>query len=432
LSTDQTEPGLERLLAVTRAITGELDLDRLLQMILVSAVEVTGAERGCLMVGPAGPKTFEKVLLHRLDAAELESDSFGPSWTTIQEVLARREGVRVSDALTCPVNPRSVPLQGLRSVLCEPLLFREEPVGLLYLDCSRVCDLFTPEHHELLRAFAAQAAICMENARLFAQVQEATRRHLEEEVRAQEMESRRELMSAFVSIAAHDLKNSLATLKGGVYVLQRMAIPEPGPGLLAAMGQSIQQAVRLVRNYLEFARMDLQEDPDLDLQRVRLLPLVERGLEVLRTRLSEDESSRFQVEVEIPEDLTLEADESRLEQILSNLIDNAVKYSPSGGKICVRAVPRGDMLALEVRDTGVGIRPEDLEHLFKRFSRLPDMARKTHGSGLGLWITRKMVEVHGWSIEVESEPGQGTTFRILAPAAPIQNPGGSQARPIPP
>jgi len=418
LCTDQTRPGLEQLLAVTRAITGELDLERLLQLVLVSAVEVTGAERGCLMVGPAGPRSFDKLLFHRLDPTELESEAFGPSWTTIQEVQARREGIRVSDALACPVNSRSAPLQGLRSILCEPLLFREELTGLLYLDCSRVCDLFTPEHHELLRALAAQAAICMENARLFSQVQEATRRHLEEEVRARELESRRELMSAFVSIAAHDLKNSLATLKGGVYVLQRMALPEPGPGLLAAMGQSIQQAVRLVRNYLEFARMDLQEDPHLDLQSVRLLPLVERELEVLRTRLSEDESSRFLVEVEISENLTLEADESRLEQILSNLIDNAVKYSPSGGKICVRAMPRGGMLVLEVSDTGVGIRAEDLEHLFERFARLPDMARKTRGSGLGLWITRRMVEMHGWSIEVESEPGQGTTFRILAPAAP--------------
>lgn len=422
LFTDQTEPGLERLLAVTRAITGELDLDRLLRMILVSAVKVTGAERGCLMVGPAGPKSFAKTLYHRLEASDLESASFGPSWTTIQEVQARREGMRVSDALACPVTPGNLPLPGLRSVLCEPLLFREELVGLLYLDCSRVCDLFTPRHHELLRAFAAQAAICMENARLFAQVQEATRRHLEEEVRARELESRRQLMSTFVSIAAHDLKNSLATLKGGVFVLQRMAIPEPGPGLLAAMGQSIQQAVRLVRNYLEFARMDLQEEPHLDLQRIRLRPLVERELEVLQTRLSEDESSRFQVEVEVPEDLALHADESRLEQILSNLIDNAVKYSPSGGKVCVRAETRGDTVALEVCDTGVGIHPQDLEHLFERFSRLPAMARKTRGSGLGLWITRKMVELHGWSIEVESTPGQGTTFRILIPAAAAPNP----------
>ncbi len=422
LKTSQTDPGIERLLAVTRAITGELDLDRLLRKILVSAVEVTGAERGCLMTGPVGPRIFEKTLYHRMDAAELESEAFRPSWTLIQEVCSRREGIRVSDALECPLTSQSVQLQGLRSVLCEPLLFRGELVGLLYLDCSRICDLFCPEHHELLSALAAQAAICMENARFFAQVQEATRRRLEEEVRAQEMEARRDLMSAFVSIAAHDLKNSLATLKGGVYVLQRMALAEPGPDLLAAMGQSIQQAIRLVRNYLEFARMDLDEDPQLDLHRVRLAPLVERELEVVKARLSEAESARFQLEVDVPADLNIEADESRLEQILSNLIDNAVKYSPSGGRIRVRAVPWGPGLALEIRDSGVGIRPEDLEHLFERFTRLPEMSRKIRGTGLGLWITRRLVELHGWSIQVESEFGRGTTFRILLPEGPASDP----------
>ncbi len=241
---------------------------------------------------------------------------------------------------------------------------------------------------------------------------------MEDEIRARELETRRDLMSAFISIAAHDLKNPLAALKGGVYVLQRLPIPDPGPDLLATMSQSIQLALRLIQNYLEFARLDLNEEIQLVTRRLELRTMVERELDLLQARLSSEEATRFQIVLEVPPDLAVEADEGRLEQILANLVDNAVKYSPKGGRILVRAERRPPGLALEVSDTGVGIRPEERADLFERFTRLPSMSRTTKGSGLGLWITKRLVDLHGWTIEVESEPGQGTTFRILAPEAP--------------
>lgn len=417
---NRPDEGVERLLAVTRSITGELDLDRLLHSILVSAVEVTGAERGALMIRSleadrTDPGEFEKVLYHHLDAVQMESEEFRPSRSAIQRVLEGREGLRLSDALALPNPSHSIEISGLRSILCEPLLLRDQLMGLLYLDSSKITNLFTPRHHELLRSFAAQAAICIENARLFLRVQEATRRQLEEEVRSREMEARRDLMSAFISIAAHDIKNPLSVLKGGTYVLQRLEIPEPGPQVLASMDQSVQQALRLVQNYLEFARLDNDQDLQLDRVPVELRPLVEREIELLRTRLSQERAGLFQLEVDVPEGLTVLADAGRLEQVLSNLVDNAVKYSPQGGTVRVKAGKRPDgRIAIEVSDTGVGIKREELARLFERFSRLPDMARTTSGTGLGLWITRRLVELHGWSIEVDSEPGRGTTFRILA------------------
>lgn len=415
---NRPDDGVERLLAVTRSITGELDLDRLLHSILVSAVEVTGAERGALMImpleGTPSRGEFEKVLYHHLDAAQMESEEFRPSRSAIQRVLEGREGLRLSDALALPNPSHSIEISGLRSILCEPLLLRDQLIGLIYLDSSKITNLFTPRHHELLRSFAAQAAICMENARLFRQVQEATRRQLEEEVRSRELEARRDLMSAFISIAAHDIKNPLSVLKGGTYVLQKLPIPEPGPSILGSMDQSVQQAMRLVQNYLEFARLDTNQDLQLDRVAVPLRPMVEREMELLRTRLSQERAGQFQLEVEVPDDLVVHADVGRFEQVMANLVDNAVKYSPKGGTVRVRAHRQEDgRIAIEVSDTGVGIRPDELERLFERFSRLPTMARSTSGTGLGLWITKRLVELHGWTIEVESEYGSGTTFRIV-------------------
>jgi len=150
-------------------------------------------------------------------------------------------------------------------------------------------------------------------------------------------------------------------------------------------------------------------------RRVDLQKLVDRELALLGARLSSEEFARFDFQTQIDPGLAVEADEGRLEQILANLVDNAVKYSPNGGRIQVRAERRPSGVALEVVDSGVGISPEEQADLFGRFTRLPSMAEATRGTGLGLWITRRLVDLHGWDLEVESEVGRGTTFRILAP-----------------
>ncbi len=410
-----THEGFQRVLEVTRAMTGELDLPRLLQTILDSAVGITGAERGCLMVEPDDCGSFGRILYHHLDPTRMEAAEFEPARAAIQRVRTERQGVRLSDSESCPLTPHGADLQGLRSLLCEPLVVRDALLGVLYLDNTGVCNLFTPEQQELLEALAAQAAVSLENARLFRHVQQSARQHLEDQLRARELETRRQLMSTFVSIAAHDLKNPLAALKGGVYVLERLAIPDPGPETLATMSQSIQLATRLIQNYLEFARLDGDEEIRLVTRRVDLQGLVDRELALLGARLSSEEFARFDFQTQIDPGLAVEADEGRLEQILANLVDNAVKYSPNGGRIQVRAERRPSGVALEVVDSGVGISPEEQADLFGRFTRLPSMAEATRGTGLGLWITRRLVDLHGWDLEVESEVGRGTTFRILAP-----------------
>jgi signal transduction histidine kinase len=284
---------------------------------------------------------------------------------------------------------------------------------VLYVD-SQISHLFSDDHRELLRSFAAQAAVCIENARLFAEVQEESRRRLEEEMKARELEARRDAMAAFVSIAAHDLKNPLTVIKGGIYLLRRQGLTPAGEEVVESMERSLQRAMRLVQTYLDAVCLEDGRELELSTSALEVGPVVRRELELLRARLPANRP--FEFEVQVPEGLRVQADESRLEQILGNLLDNAVKYSPSGGRVDVRAYPCDGEVAIEVSDSGVGLAPESMGRLFLRYSRVGD-TRATTGTGLGLWITRRLVESQGGKIEAESRPGGGSTFRFTLPRA---------------
>lgn len=400
------DPGVQRLLEVTRAITEVLDLDELLQQILDSAVEVTGAERGCLLILEAGGEARERAFYH-LEPTEFDSPAFDPSRTVIDEVVCTGRGVLHRDALALPDRSHSIELGGLRSILCEPLILRERLTGVLYLDSSTICSLFTPRHQELLRSLAAQASICIENARLFRQVQEATRRELEEK-------ARRDAMAAFVQIAAHDLKGPLTVIKGGVHLLRGLELPDPAREMLETMEASANRASRLVQTYLDAAQLEEGREVPLEPAVIEVRPLVQRELELLRARQPEDRLPLFRFLNQVPEGVYLRADPGRLEQILGNLLDNAVKYSPQGGTIRVAARCEGDRILVEVADTGKGIPAKERPRLFQRFSRLDK--REAPGAGLGLWITRRLLQLHGGDIEVESEEGRGSLFRFRLPA----------------
>ncbi|HEY3998094.1 MAG TPA: GAF domain-containing sensor histidine kinase [Candidatus Xenobia bacterium] len=415
---ERLDPGVQHLLRVTRSISQVLDVDDLLERVLDAAIEVTGAERGCLLIldpkEVASPDQYiQKRVFRKISPSDLETSEFKPSLTVIGKVMETRAGLIQSDAVALPDASVSIMSAHLRSILCEPLLIRKDLVGIIYLDSSTIASLFTEYHQDLLRSFAAQAAICLENARLFSEVQEATRRHMEEELRLRELETRKDVLSAFVAIASHDLKNPLTVIKGGLQILERLEIPPIGQELLVHMERSAQRAIRLVQTYLDALSLEEGQKLDLRSKPVVLAELVDREIETVAARLPDDRRSRFTFDNQMPRDLRVEADEGRLEQIVGNLIDNAVKYSPEGGVIQVRARTNGEAV-VEIQDHGLGIDDEARQRLFQRFVRV-GKAKNILGSGLGLWIVRRLVELQGGTIEVDSVPGQGSTFRFTLP-----------------
>lgn len=181
-----------RLIEVSRSITAVLDQDELLQKILASAVLFTGAERGFVILIDSRVKSPEESLrvkaVHRMDATELDEEEFTPSKKSILHALRTRQRVDRQNALDEADPSRSVELYGLRSILIEPMIVQERLIGLIYLD-SRITSRFSAGHKEILPSFVAQAAICVENARLIHEREEALKEQHREQVHSREMEA---------------------------------------------------------------------------------------------------------------------------------------------------------------------------------------------------------------------------------------------------
>ncbi|MDI3299609.1 MAG: ATP-binding protein [Bacillota bacterium] len=221
---------------------------------------------------------------------------------------------------------------------------------------------------------------------------------------------------------AHELRNPLATLQGYVEAL-RDGVLEPGPEAMETLAGEIRRLSRLVDDLQELNRIE-RRDVTLHLEPVDLREAVDSALALRRAELA---AGGYRVEVSVPEGLPpLAADRDRLAQVLGNLLDNAIRYTPAGGRIRVEAwAERGrGRLFWSVGNSGPGLSPEEARHVFDRFYRAErSRARSTGGAGLGLAIVRGLVEMHGGRIEVSSTPaepggppGRWTEFRLRWPA----------------
>jgi signal transduction histidine kinase len=226
----------------------------------------------------------------------------------------------------------------------------------------------------------------------------------------------------FLSIAAHELKTPLTTLMGNIELIQRRARREGGLSErdARAIGVAMQQARRLkqmIDSLLDLSRLELGqlsiEPTPLDLGRMvlRVVGEVQPGL------------LQHSIICHTPATpVMIDGDEVRLEQVLQNLLQNAVRYSPNGGKIevIVAADERAALASLQVRDYGIGIAAEALAQLFERFYRVPDTTiEHIHGVGIGLYVVKEIVTLHGGTVDVASEAGVGSTFTVNLPLQPI-------------
>lgn len=240
----------------------------------------------------------------------------------------------------------------------------------------------------------------------------------------EDLRSLDKIKGTFLNAVSHDLRIPLTGIVGYAEFLE----DEIGGGLTADQRGFVQQILlaaarmtRLLNELLDFARMEAGKFK-LDLMPVAYPTLLEQVREMFRPAV-EKKGLEFRLEAapELPE---IQADPDRLVQILSNLFSNAIKFTPPGGRITVRAFPLASGIGTEVSDSGVGIPPDALPHMFERFYQT-EAGRQAGGTGLGLSIVKSLVEAHGGTVSVDSEVGQGTTFRFTLPVGPRVLPSGS-------
>jgi signal transduction histidine kinase len=291
---------------------------------------------------------------------------------------------------------------GIRSELLAPLLIGARPIGMISLsrDAPRS---FTQEEVELVALLGRFVATTVHNIRVY-----ETERQTVEELRRLSA-----LRADFVSLVSHELRSPMAAVIGAARTLQdrwRQLTPDQREAFLALIADETSRLAALIGDVLDTSRIEAGtfsfSFTDVDLGRV-----VQDAVSV--ASVGQDE---VRVRAEIVEPLPrIRGDGERLRQVISNLIDNAVKYSPSGDEVEVMAARANGVVRITVRDRGPGIPFDQQRVIFEKFGRAEIPGSSKPGTGLGLFIARSIVEAHGGSLDVESQPDEGTAFTVILP-----------------
>ena len=233
----------------------------------------------------------------------------------------------------------------------------------------------------------------------------------------------------FLATLAHELRNPLAPLRNAIQILNLKLSPSAEvSGALAVIDRQMKQMTRLIDDLMDLSRITRDK---LELQRapVRLADVVHVALETSQPLL---EAGGHRFTMQMPgEPITLEADATRLSQVISNLLNNAAKFTPRGGRITLKVEREGDQAVLRVRDTGIGIAPEALAVIFEMFAQADHSLERSHaGLGVGLTLVRRIIDLHGGTVEARSDGlGRGAEFVVRLPALSRQRAGaGTQER----
>ncbi|HEX6042001.1 PAS domain-containing protein [Longimicrobium sp.] len=286
----------------------------------------------------------------------------------------------------------------MRGWLAAPLVSAEgHNLGLMQLS-DRYAGDFTEQDEAVLVQLAQMGAVAIENARLYEQALEANR-----------------IKSGFLATMSHELRTPLNAMIGYADLLL-MGVPEPIPGASAAQVERIRLSARhllqLIEEILTFSRVEAGRER-IGVEPVQLRTLADEVCAIIEP-LAGGKGLAFRMDVPA-EPVTLHTDPRKVRQILLNLLGNAVKFTAQG-EVAFRAELRGDEVCLEVRDTGIGIAPEDLQKVFEPFWQAEtEMHARVSGTGLGLPVTRQLAELLGGGIHLTSKPGEGSTFRVRLP-----------------
>jgi GAF domain-containing protein len=409
--TDELARSVEELRALgetSQAVNSTLDLEAVLNTIVTKAVQLSATEAGAIYVFDTGREFrlratygMDQALIAALGEAHIRMDE-----QNIAMMLANREPVQTADlseAVRSPVDD-IVLRSGFRARLAAPLFSGEDIVGLLVVR-RRTRGAFAPNTVDLMKTFAAQSALAIQNARLFQEI--------DDKGRQLEVASRHK--SQFLANMSHELRTPLNAILGYTeLILDNIygEAPEKMRAVLERVQTNGKHLLGLINDVLDLSKIEAGQ-LTLSLNDYSLAELVQ-GVYVAVEPLASQKSLALTTKIEkgLPAG---RGDERRLAQVLLNLVGNAIKFTETG-EVAIEASVADGAFRVAVRDSGPGIAAADQQKIFEEFQQVDSTStRQKGGTGLGLAISKRIVEMHGGRILVDSEVGKGSTFTIKLP-----------------
>jgi signal transduction histidine kinase len=383
------------------------DLQPVLDSLIENAARLCGARRGVILRRDGDSYhgvAFYNASPDLVDFVRRHPITPGRHSVTARVALERRTIHVVDVQVDSEHRYASQDVDPIRTELGVPMFRGDDILGVVILYKLEV-EPFTDKQIELVETFADQAVIAIENIRLFNELEVANR----------DLKAASQHKSEFLANMSHELRTPLNAIIGFSEVLgERMfgELNDKQEEYLKDIHASGQHLLSLINDILDLSKIEAGR-MDLEPTDFNLPATLDNALTLVRER-----AGRRGIALGLTVDERLEqirADERKVRQVVLNLLSNAIKFTPEGGRIDVRAVPVEENVEVSVSDTGVGIAPEDQEAIFEEFRQVGTAAKKVEGTGLGLTLCRKFVELHGGRIWVKSQVGQGSTFTFTIP-----------------
>ena len=413
----ETQEALERQTATSELLAAmsesAFDLQPVFQMVLDKSLALCRAEWAWIQQFGADGNSIrvaERVPAHY---RRQQGPVSAPAMATVKSVLGRayreRRTIHVADITADPTVSESMGMLriGARTGLGVPLLRGEQVLGVIILVRVEVRP-FEQREIELVESFARQASIAIENVRLFKEIQQ----------KSAQLEVANRHKSEFLANMSHELRTPLNAIIGfSDVLLQRMfgELNEQQADYLDDIRTSGTHLLTLINDILDLSKIEAGR-MELEAAPFSLVAALNNAVTLVRERA---QSHAIKLELDIAPELdTVVADERKVKQVVVNLLANAVKFTPDGGRVTLRAARENGEVRLAIHDTGIGIAAEDQERIFEEFQQASHQGeRSREGTGLGLSLSKRMVELHGGTITVESAPGKGSTFTVVLPQA---------------
>jgi signal transduction histidine kinase len=389
------------LYETSRAVSSTLNLQQVLSTIVRQATEVMGVKGSSIRLLDEDRRFLELSAAYGLSDAYLAKGKVDAQrGETLDRLTLEGKPVALLDAANDRrfQYPEEARKEGIQSMLSVPMMLQEQVIGVLRVYTAEVRE-FSEQEIEFLKALASQGAAAIQNARAYRQLQELE-----------------EAKSRFVFTVSHELKAPVAAIQSQFTVLQG--------GYAGSLSESQQNIITRAARRLAGLQALLQDLLALGALRGRLpqhrkteLNLTEIARRATEVILPQAEVRGVTLTLLVPDAPVLfPTAEDDMHRLLGNLLENAVKYTPSGGEVTVSLTADVSHVKVAVSDTGIGISPEAMPHIFDEFYRASNAKEMgAEGTGLGLSLVKRIVDLYRGEIQVESQPGKGTTFTVLLP-----------------